>query len=85
MKMKAFCKNLADQRKVDACLITAYRPYLWPVCDAWVCYVTVGSGVGLVGEKLGDLGDDAVELLQKGIGGVIAGIAAGIGAIFDNL
>eukprot|EP01048_Picozoa_sp_COSAG05_P036045 COSAG05_NODE_16009_length_355_cov_2.855469_1_plen_25_part_10 len=25
MKMKAFCKNLADQRKVDACLITAYR------------------------------------------------------------
>ena len=31
MKMKAFCKNLADQRKLDACLITAYRPYLWPV------------------------------------------------------
>ena len=24
-------KNLADQRKLDACLITAYRPYLWPV------------------------------------------------------
>ena len=34
MKMKAFCKNLADQRKADACLITAYRLYLWPV---WNC------------------------------------------------
>ena len=51
----------------------------------WVCYVAVGSGVGLVGEKLGNLGDDAVELLQKGIGGVVGGIGAGIGAIFDNL